>query len=288
MARIKIITDSASDIPQSILEQYNISFLPICVVIDDKIYRDGYDLNRKEYMQNLRTMENIPTTSMVPMSMFEEEFKKNLDEYDHQILITMSAKGSGGNNAAHLVKQQLEDEMGKELPITILDSERYSMLYGMTAVEMAKRASEGAELDELLEIYEKGIKSSNAYFMVDDLKHLEKGGRIKPGVALIGGLLGIKPILTVNDGLVENIGKERGRQKALEKIVNLSAAEYDTVNRPTIWVASADSDDSCHEAIAMLNEKLDNPPIELFDIGCVIGTHAGAGLVGIIFKTKGE
>ena len=288
MARIKIITDSASDIPQSILEQYNISFLPICVVIDDKIYRDGYDLNRKEYMQNLRTMEHIPTTSMVPMSMFEEEFKKNLDEYDHQILITMSAKGSGGNNAAHLVKQQLEDEMGKELPITILDSERYSMLYGMTAVEMAKRASEGAELDELLEIYEKGLKTSNAYFMVDDLKHLEKGGRIKPGVALIGGLLGIKPILTVNDGLVENIGKERGKPKAIAKIVDLTVEAYDREKNGKIWIANADADETCDEVIALLKEKLGNPEIEKYDIGCVISTHAGAGVVGIIFDKKGE
>ena len=288
MARIKIITDSASDIPQKYLDEYNISFLPICIVMEDKIYRDRYDLDAREYAKSLSQMAEIPTTSMVPMTIVEEEFRKNLEEYDYQIFATMSGKGSGGYNASCLVKQQIEDEIGKESNIIILDSQLYSLLYGKAIIEMAKKASEGAELDEVLEVYKNETKNAWAYFLVDDLKHLEKGGRIKPGVALVGGLLGIKPILTINDGLVENIGKERGKPKAVAKIVDLAVADYDKEKNGKIWIANADADETCDEVISLLNEKLDNPEIEKYDIGCVISTHAGSGVVGIIFDKKGE
>ncbi len=285
MARIKIITDSASDIPQKYIDKYDISYLPICIVMDGKIYRDRYDLDGREYSKSLRTMEQIPTTSMVSMATIEEEFRKNLDNYDHQVFVTMSAKGSGGHNAALLVKSQLEEELGKEPNITIIDSNLYSIMYGKAVVEMAKKAAEGAELEEVIKTYEENTANACAFFLVDDLKFLEKGGRIKPGVAFVGGLLGIKPILTIADGLVECIGKERGKVKSLEKIVSLSVGKYD--GKSKIWIASGDADEACAEAISMLKERLDNPEIETYDLGCVISTHAGSGVVGVIFD-KGE
>lgn len=288
MAHIKIITDSASDIPQYLVDKYNIGYLPICVVMDGKVYHDRYDLDGREYMKNLSEMEEIPTTSMVPMELMEKEFRSNLDEYDYQIFVSMSAKASGGNNAAHLLKEQIEDELGHESNIIILDSEKYSMLFGKDVVKMAELASNGASFEQIMSAFEQGKKTGNAYFIVDDLKHLQKGGRIKATTAVIGGLLGIKPILTINDGLVENIGKERGMQKSLNKIVGMTAEEYDEVNKPKIWLANGYADESCETAIKLLREKLGDIEIEMFDLGCIIGTHTGPGVVGIIFDMKGE
>ena len=288
MARIKIITDSASDIPQYLVDKYNIGYLPICVVMDGKVYHDRYDLDGREYMKKLPDMEEIPTTSMVPMDLMEKEFRSNLEDYDYQIFISLSSKASGGNNAAHLLKDQIEDELGKESNIVVLDSEKYSMLFGKDVVKMAELASKGASFEEIMEAFEQGKKTGNAYFIVDDLKHLQKGGRIKATTAVIGGLLGIKPILTINDGLVENIGKERGMQKSLNKIVNMTVEEYDTVNKPKIWLANGYADESCEVATKLLKEKLGDVEIEQFDLGCIIGTHTGPGVVGIIFDGKGE
>ena len=118
MARIKIITDSASDIPKKYAEKYNITVLPICVVIDGAIYRDWYDLESREYAKKLKDMDTIPTTSMVPVTMIEEEFRKNLETYDYQIFVTLSAKASGGNNAAHMIKQQIEERQYSQLIIS--------------------------------------------------------------------------------------------------------------------------------------------------------------------------
>ncbi len=288
MAHIKIITDSASDIPKYLVDKYNIGYLPICVVMDGKVYHDRYDLDGREYMKSLPEREEIPTTSMVPLELMEKEFRANLDCYDYQIFVTMSAKASGGNNAAHLLKEQIEDEIGHESNIIVLDSEKYSMLFGKDVVKMAELAFNGASLEEIMEAFEKGKKIGNAFFIVDDLKHLQKGGRIKATTALIGGMLGIKPILTINDGLVENIGKERGMQKSLNKIVNMTAEVYDIENKPKIWLANGYADESCNMAIDLLKEKLGDVEIEMFDLGCIIGTHTGPGVIGIIFDMKGE
>ena len=288
MAHIKIITDSASDIPKYLVDNYNIGYLPICVVMDGKVYHDRYDLDGREYMKSLPEREEIPTTSMVPLELMEKEFRANLDCYDYQIFVTMSAKASGGNNAAHLLKEQIEDEIGHESNIIVLDSEKYSMLFGKDVVKMAELAFNGASLEEIMEAFEKGKKTGNAFFIVDDLKHLQKGGRIKATTALIGGMLGIKPILTINDGLVENIGKERGMQKSLNKIVNMTAEVYDIENKPKIWLANGYADESCNMAIDLLKEKLGDVEIEMFDLGCIIGTHTGPGVIGIIFDMKGD
>lgn len=288
MARIKIITDSASDIPQYLVEKYNIGYIPICVVMDGKVYHDRYDIDGREYMKNLPEMEEIPTTSMIPMEWVEKEFRKNLEEYDHQIFVTLSAKASGGNNAAHLLKGQIEDELGHESNIIILDSNTYSMIYGMAIVKMAELAANGASLEEVMAVYERGMKTGDAYFTLDSLKHLQKGGRIKATTAVVGGLLGIKPILTIGDGLVENIGKERGLQKSISKIIDMTAEVYDNVNKPKIWLANGYADESCKLAVELLKEKLGDVEIEMYDLGCIIGTHTGPGVIGIIFNRKGE
>ena len=288
MAHIKIITDSASDIPKYLVDKYNIGYLPICVVMDGKVYYDRYDLDGREYMKSLSQMDEIPTTSMVPMELMEKEFRANLENYDYQIFVTLSAKASGGNNAAHLLKEQIEDELGHESNIVVLDSEKYSMLFGKDVVRMAELASRGASFEEVIEAFEQGKRTGNAYFIVDDLNHLQKGGRIKATTAVIGGLLGIKPILTINDGLVENIGKERGMQKSLNKIVDMTAQVYDFENKPKIWLANGYADESCKIAIDLLREKLGDVEIEMFDLGCIIGTHTGPGVIGIIFDMKGE
>lgn len=283
MARIKLITDSASDLSKELASKYDITVLPICIVMDDKVYHDGVNLMGREYAGMLKEMETIPTTSMVPVDLLEDEFKKNLDEYDHQIYVTVSSKASGGNQTAHMIKTQIEEETGKPSNITILDSHAYSMLYGYAVVEMAKMVQAGKSYDEIINLFNELMPKRNAYFLVDDLKHLQKGGRIKPGIALIGTMLGIKPVLTINDGLVDLYKKERGKIKALEAIVNYSVATIEHPEECDIWIANGGADEECKKVTEMLLSKITPRSINQYDLGCVIETHAGPGIVGILF-----
>lgn len=284
MGRIKIITDSGSDIPPHLASQYNITVLPICVVIDGKTYYDGRDFSPRQYYQMLKEMDEIPTTSQVPIKLLEDELTANLDEYEHQIYVTISSKSSGGYQTAHLIKSQIEENTGKSSNITILDSGLFSMLYGHTVVQMAKMAQDGRSYDEIMDYYNEEIPKRCAYFMVDDLNHLKKGGRINPGVALLGGLLNIKPVLTINEGLVDVYKKERGRMRALNALVEYALADMSRPEETQIWIANGCADEGCQYATEKLLEKITPKGINEFDIGCVIGTHAGPGLAGIIFS----
>ncbi|MBR0277040.1 MAG: DegV family protein [Clostridia bacterium] len=289
MARIKIITDSASDIPEYIEKKYNITILPICIIIDGKTYYDRQDIQGRDFIKKLADTDTIPTTSMVPMDLVENELRSNLEDYDYQIFITISSKASGEYNAINILKQQIEDETNKKSNIIILDSMSLSMPYGRVVTEMAKMAMAGSSLDDIMNVYYSGLKKSCVYFVVDDLKYLEKGGRIKSSSALIGSLLGIKPILTINDGLVEFIGKERGKQRAIDKIVELTVSQYDKDDKNNkIWIPNGNADETCEELKSIIKEKINPPDVEIYNLGCTIATHVGSGLFGIAFNKKGD
>jgi len=283
MARIKLITDSGADIPKELREKYDITVLPICVIINGEVLYDSYTIHSRDYFKKLKELQEIPTTSMIPLEMMQEEFNKNLEDYDHQIFVTLSSKASGGNQAAHMLKNQIEEETGKPSNITILDSASYSMLYGDVVINMAKMVQNDASYDEIISYFEEQMPKRNAYFMVDDLMHLQKGGRIKPGIAVIGSLLGIKPVLTINDGLVDLYKKERGKIKALTAIVDYSISRMSDPSKCDIWIANGYADEDCKKVTQMLLSKIQPKSINEYDLGCVIGTHTGPGVVGILF-----
>ena len=283
---IKIITDSAADIPKNIACEYNISVVPLGVIIDGKVLYDNVDIESREYLKLLPTLSEIPTTTMPTLAALEDELRKNLDDYEHQIFVTLSSKASGTYNGVCMLKEQIEDELGKKSNITVLDSALFSMAYGRLVIEMAKMASNGASYDEITEYFNDTQKKSHAYFCVDDLNHLKKGGRIKAGVALIGTMLGIKPILTLNEGLVDSFGKERGKLRALDKIISLVLDEADDIENETVWLVNGGADEDVELLKNRLLEHTKVGKIEECDLGCTIATHAGAGLVGISFLRK--
>lgn len=286
MERIKLITDSGSDLPRDLAEQYNITILPMGIVIDGEVFFEGETLDAKEYVASLPNRAEIPTTTMVPLERIEREFRNNLDTCDHQIFVTISSCSSGTFSAANLVKQQIEESTGKPSNIIVLDSLAFSMIYGKTVLKMAQLAQQGASLPQVLEVFDRSLKSSTAYFMVSNLQHLQKGGRIKPGVAIVGSLLGIKPILTVRDGLVDSDDKVRGTAKALDRIADNMLAQLDDPKNATVWVANCVADEETKQVIAAIKRKGKVKELIPYTMGACVGTHAGPGLVGLIFDKR--
>lgn len=284
MEHIKIIVDSGADIPKELAVKYDIAVLPICVIINDEVFYDGETIESKQYLEDIKGYEQVPTTSMVPVDRLKSAIEKYSKEYEKLIYVTISSKSSGGYQAAHLIKSQIEEETGKEIDLTILDSGSFTMVYGSVVVKMAQMAKEGASFNEVIDYFNQKMPTMSALFMVDDLDHLQKGGRIKPGIALIGGLLGIKPVLTINDGLVDLYKKERGKLRALESVVKNAVAQMSEPSENDIWIANGNADADCEIVTEMLKKYITPKSITQFDLGCVIGTHSGPGLVGIIFS----
>lgn len=285
MRKVKIITDSASDLPEQFYKDYDISMLAMGVVFEDRTYLDRVEIDSKTFFKLMKeNQDSLPKTSMPSVASIKEEFMRNLDSFEHQIFVCISSKGSGTYNIANIVKSEIEEETGKKSNITVVDSYSYSAGYSMAVAAMAKVAFEGGSFDEVMDIFNEVRQSTKVDIVLDDLKHLQRGGRIKPGAALVGSMLGIKPLLTINDGLLENYGKERGKRRAIEKIVDKMISSIGDPSKTRVWLVHADADEDVEVLKNIVCEKITPMELVICEIGACIGVHTGGGLVGVVYS----
>ena len=283
--KIKIISDSNADIPKEYVEKYNIEIIPSFIIVDDKTYRDYYDINADEFCQILKNSNDDTqlSTSQSSIDSFLESFRKWSKDGYKIIFFAISSSGSGTYQTANLAKQYVLDEMDAD--IEIIDSKTYSIVYGTAVIEAAKMASDGCSKEDILKRANEIISSGNAFFAVDTLKYLKKGGRIKPAVALIGEILNIKPLLNVEDGLINNIEKIRGSKRVIPRIIEL-LKETDYTPDCKIYVLDGGNQDNVVAMSKALKDEfgIDNP--EIAKIGPAILLNTGPGLSGVIYYTK--
>lgn len=283
MQKVKIITDSASDLPLEYFERYNISMLPMGIIIGDKTFLDRTELDTKTFYRLLKeSTGELPKTVMPSVEMLDAEFRKNLDGYTHQIYICISSDGSGTFGVANVVKNSIEEELGRLSNIVIIDSRSFSAGYAIVVAEIAKMAFEGCDFDTIMAKYNELSGKTNVLFVVDDLAHLQRGGRVKPSVAFVGGILGIKPLLTIKDGLIDSFGKERGKRRGMEKILDIMLHDVGD-GSAVVWVVHSDAEDDAEMLGQMVQSRIMPKDLKVFELGACIGAHTGSGLVGLIY-----
>lgn len=283
--KIKFITDSASDIPRETAEKYGIEILPITITVDDKIYRDYYDINSAQFCEILKNSSDSTkfSTAQPNLDLFLQSFKKWTAEGYKIVCVTISSSGSGTFQTANLAKQYLLEETDAE--IEIIDSKTYSLVYGHAIIQAAKMAENGASFDEVINRINTLVSCGNAFFVTDTLKYLKRGGRVKPAVAMVGEILNIKPVLVVDDGVINSLEKIRGSKKVIPRIIELLKNTDFTPDYQLFIVDGGDEDlaramsDAVTEAFG-----IDNP--DRAKIGPAILMHTGPGLAGVIYYTK--
>lgn len=279
---IKIMTDMAADIPKKDAERLDITILPFMIMLGGKQIVADIDLSPKDFYKMLDGIEDIPSTSQMSPAELEDIYR-DLGRENTIIHITMSARGSGINNTSQLVSSQLNDE---GFDITVIDSTMYSMTIGKAVIKAAEMAKAGAEKQEIIDYVKEVYARDTAYFVVDDLTFLRKGGRIKSTAMAISKVLDIKPILNVNDGLVEAFRKVRGLKKAMSTLVDFIDERMDNPSENTLLILSSEADDKVAVLEEMIKERVDIKKIEYYDIGPIITSHVGTGVVGVYFKHK--
>lgn len=286
MAKIKIVVDNASDIPQEYVEKYDIGMLYILSVFGEESYAVGKDITLDEFYEKLKNTSKIPTTAQTPyMDMYEYLFEQSKN-YDTIIYFTLSSKGSGQYHTATMVVDEIKEE-NPNVDIRIVDSMAYSLYMADAAIHACKMIEQGAGADEIVTVCSERMKKTQASFMVDDLKYLQKGGRVSKAVALFGTILEIKPILCVQDGVIDMATKIRGKKKLLDKII-------ENMENDPAYDASAGEFMIVHtdeERALQLKEKLEESYGEgsvkmVARIGSVIATHVGFGTVAVFYRTK--
>lgn len=279
---IKIVTDSAADIPKSIAEELDIEILPFMINIDGKQIVADKNLTPQEFYKMVENCVEIPSTSQMSPADLEDIYRK-IGAENTIIHITMSARGSGINNTSNLVAAQLNDE---GFDITVIDSGKFTMIIGDTVIKAAKMARSGASKQEIIDFTNENYARDTAYFLVDDLTFLKKGGRIKATTMAISKVLDIKPILFINDGLVEATRKVRGLKKSLSVLVDFIEERMENPEENEVMILDSDAPDKVEVIEEMIRERIRPKAITYAKIGPVITCHAGPGLVGVYFKHK--
>ena len=286
MNKIRIITDSGSDITPKRAEELGIRLIPISFTFDgEKYYRSGIDMPLEEFYERLSDSSVIPKTTQVSPVEMEDVFNEELDSgYDTLIYVSISSNGSGMYQNAVLTAREVMENRGGE--IIVVDSQGFTCIYGAPVIHAAKMVSAGESKEAVLDYLNDAFSTMRSLFLVGDLKHLKKGGRINTATLLLANMLDIKPVLTVSGGLVVQKDKLRGNKRHLRKLVALAADEgVDLSNRSAIIVHTLQPEKR-DELKAELEEKFPGVRVYECPIGTIIGSHGGGDLVGFVYSEK--
>ena len=288
MADIKIIVDSGSDIPQDIADKYNIGVISFLSIFGTEQYVQRTEITNEQFFDKLEEYDGIPTTSQTPFGDMLDYFKLQCEEHESVIYFALSSAASGQYQTANLVKSEIEEE-NPNADFHIVDTQKFSLYIAQTAVHAAQMAKDGKSVDEIITECEKYIKTWRCYLLVDTLKYLEKGGRLSKAAAFVGTMLDIKPILTIEHGLVESLDKLRGKKKLLDKLIAKiqDDSDFDAEN-PKFLIVQSDEDKG-QEVCEKLRDEYGEDCIEMYgEFGPLIGTHVGRGAIAILVKIVTE
>ena len=278
---IRIIADSTCYLPKEYIDMYNISIVPLNVLIDDISYKET-DLSNEWFYNEMAELETIPTSSQPSIEDFYNTIKEQVKEGHDIVGIFLSSDMSGTFSTSNLVKDMiLEDYPNSN--IVMIDSRSNCMQAGYAILEAAKAAYENKSLDEVVSIAKNVIQNSKFIFVPDTLDYLKKGGRIGSAAALFGSLLQIKPILTVENGKTTVFTKVRTKKKAIDKIIDTVLEQNSKTPIKGIIVHHINCENEGKDLANKLKEKLNLDNIKIQPIGPIIGLHVGPGSIGVAY-----
>lgn len=281
---IVILTDSCSDLPLNYIEDNKIPYLSFVYELNNEEYEDNFwkTLDYKAFYDTLRR-GGIATTSQVNVSRYYDEFKKYVQQGKSIIYIGFSSGLSGSVDSAKLAQEQILEEFNSA-DITIIDSKSASLGLGLLVYYAYDMLKKGYSKEEIVDWLEKNKLKINHWFTVDDLNHLKRGGRISGTTAIVGTLLNIKPILFVNDeGKLTPYEKVKGRRKALKTLVEKLKAKIVNSEEKVVAISHSDCIEDAEYVKKLILEYYKIKEVIVSDIGPVIGSHTGAGVVALFF-----
>jgi DegV family protein with EDD domain len=277
---VRIVTDSACDLPQRVADELGIEIVPLTIRIGGHEYVDRADLTPAEFWAKCAQSPDLPETAAPAPGQFEAVFRRlAADGATSIVAINLSGALSATMQSAELAARSVADT----IQVTVVDSQQVTMGLGLVVSKAARLAATGASHEDVVKLATSLAERTKVWGALDTLDNLKKGGRIGGARALLASALAIKPIIEVRDGKVEQGGKQRTRSKALAYVVEKVLEAGDRVD--TLMVMHADCSD-VDAFVAMLSPHYQGEII-VGDIGPVVGTHAGRGTIGVAFDVRG-
>ncbi|WP_432137452.1 MULTISPECIES: DegV family protein [unclassified Streptomyces] len=277
---VAIVTDSTAYLPQRTMERHGITAVPLTVVLGDQALEDGTEISHRALAQALQRRRPV-TTSRPGPQLFAETYRKVAESGATDIVsLHLSAELSGTYDAAVVAAREAP------VPVRVVDTGMVAMALGFCALAAAETAESGGTLDEAVTAAEKRAGGTSAYFYVDTLDYLRRGGRIGTAQALLGSALAVKPLLQLQGGRIEPLEKVRTAAKAIARLEELVAerAGGAPVDIAVHHLAAADRAAALTERLRERVPRLAD--LHVSEVGAVIGAHTGPGLLGVVVSPR--
>ena len=278
---VKIVTDSTADLPPQVAEELGITVVPVYIRFGAKVYRDGVDISHDELYQKLVTNSIHPATSQPPPGDFANAYRKLAKETDDILSIHVTSKLSGTYASAL---------QGRELAATgsrieVVDSLTVSMGLGLIAMAAARLAAAGESLQTVMAEIRQAIPQIRLLALFDTLKYLHRGGRIGMAKSLLGSVLNVKPLLTMQDGEFVPVSQARTRRKGIERLFHFVRNALNIQELAIVHSTTPDDAGSLRECISSIFDK---GRLHLTRLGPALGVHGGPGTMGVVVREQSK
>jgi DegV family protein with EDD domain len=282
--QVRILADSACDLPKSFYDQNNVILIPLKVQLGNEEYEDVKTIDPKTVYDAIRR-GILPKTSQPSPQLFEEIFTNMAENNEDGIYIALSSELSGTYSSAVMILNQVKEKY-PNFNLTIVDTKCASLGFGLVVMEAAKLAAGNASKEEILQDVYFRSGHMEHLFTVEDLDYLAKGGRLSKASAFLGGLLNIKPVLNMEDGKLVPLEKLRGKKKVLQRLLELMKERGDNIHNQVVGISHSDNEQTALEVKAMIEETFHPKEVHITSIGSAIGAHTGPGTIAIFFLNK--
>ena len=274
---VKVVTDSASDIPLDVAKELGITVVPVYVIFGHQVYRDRVDIGEDEFYRRLVNEPIHPTTSAPSPRDFADAYNKLAQETDEIISIHLTAKLSGVCNSARLGAQLV----GQKCRIEVIDSMSMSVGLGLSVIATAREARASGDLEQVAQFARRTIVHVHGRSMADTLKYAVRSGRLNKAYGLLGTVLGAKPILGIRDGKAFLAGLARTKVKGLERLYEFAEGVHGVKE---IALAYTTEYDDAKYLTQRLKTTFPETPISIMRVGPGIGAYGGPGSIGIAVR----
>ena len=276
---IKIVTDSAADLPSILTEELDITVVPVYLRFGEQVYRDRVDISEEEFYQRLLNDPVHPNTTQPSPQDFANIYDKLSQEADGIISIHITSKLSGTYNSAVLGKKMVSERC----PIEIVDSQTLSIAVGLMVIQASIMARSGMSLQQIVDELGKIIPNVHLLILFDTLKYLVKGGRIGRAKGLVGSVLNVKPLLTVRDGELMPSGQVRTRSKGMDRLLDFVK---DATEIQDLAILHSTTPDEAQALVERTSPIFPKERTILARLGPGLGVHGGPGILAVALREK--
>lgn len=281
---VRIITDSGCDISPEAEKEWSdyLVIMPFAVTINNETKLDRIDIKPDEFYKILKENEEIPKHSQITQIQFEDKYRELYNEGVREIIVdVINSAGSQTFAQAKIAASNVADDLS-DLKIHVVDGRNYTLCYGYAIIEACKKLAEGKSPASVVDYLEDWARHTEAFIVGFDLRHMRKSGRISAAASFLGGLMGLKPLIILYDGVTEVLKKARGEKAVMDAAVQTISERM--IPKTPYCIVTTTRPDLEKDFIEKMTKKIGYPPTLVEKCGVVVSCNAGPDFIGVIIR----